>query len=143
MVERPNTQEEHDDVVKASAKTYFKMEEEGCKVFINPDGEKNYGWPKKDLYPDVIVWKPESPGANSGEAVIIEEIETDESVDSDEAEQWKNYAELGVETFRLIVPEDEVDSAREIIEEEEIEIDELWSYYYDEDGRTKFREEEL
>jgi len=143
MAERENTQEEHDEIVEASAKTYSEMEEKGYKVSTNPNGEKNHGWPKKDLYPDVIVWKPESPGANSGRAVVIEEIETDESVDSDEAEQWKDYAELGVETFRLIVPEGEVDSAREIIEEEKIEIDELWSYYYDEDGRTKFRKEEL
>lgn len=143
MAERENTQEEHDEVVKISSKTYSEMEEKGYKVSTNPNGEKNWGWPQEGLYPDVVVWEPERPRVNSGKAVVIEEIETSESVNSDEAEQWKEYAELEIETFRLIVPKDEVDSAKEIIKKEKIEIDELWSYYYDKDGRIKFRKEDL
>lgn len=79
-------------------------------------------------YPDVCVWKPSFPGSNSGDVSVIEEIETEESVTDNEAEQWKDYASLGIQMFRLIVPKSKVSTAKQIVEKKKIAVTEIWSY---------------
>lgn len=134
-----NSQSEHDRVVIASSKTYGSMEANGSKVSINPDGEKNFwvGNESNPRYPDVAVWKPDSPGSNRASAVeVIEEIETEDSVTYAESAQWKDYAGLGI-IFRLIVPKDYVNMAVSIINSEGIGVSEIW-YYYFENSIIKF-----
>jgi hypothetical protein len=136
MARRLHTQDEHDKVVIESAKTYWKLAQEGYKVDVNPDGEQNRSV-GKDNYPDVIVWKPSNPGSDSGTATIIEEIETSDSVNDSEAEQWITYAGLGIK-FILVVPKGSVVSVNEIIKRKKIGITELWHYYYDINKKIQF-----
>ena len=130
MAKRKTSQSEHDKVVNASASTYPDLEKKGYKISVNPNGEKNLGLgpDNNKQYPDVIVGKPESPGSGSGTAEIIEEIETEESVSDDEAEQWKDYADLGIKTFRLIVPKSKASDAKKIVEKNKIAVNEIWYY---------------
>lgn len=131
MATRPIAkQSEHDDVVRASSRTYSKLQAEGYQVAINPDGEKNrsVGPPGNPRYPDVIVWKPKEPGSSSGTAKIIEEIETSDSVNEEEAKQWEDYAGLGVETFSLIVPKEKCAEAAEIVRKKAIKVTDIWYY---------------
>lgn len=129
-MKRKTTQSEHDKVVRASANTYTEADARGFKVSINPNGEKNFvmGGEGNKQYPDVCIWKPSSPGSNSGDVSIIEEIETEESVTENEAEQWKDYASLGIQMFRLIVPKSKVSTAKQIVEKKKISVTEIWSY---------------
>ncbi|MBP6919502.1 MAG: hypothetical protein KBC23_00725 [Candidatus Omnitrophica bacterium] len=129
---------EHDRIVSASAATYGEMQRKGYKVSTNPGGEKNQfvGPASNPRYPDVVVWLPDSLGSARGTAVIIEEIETAESVSDSEAEQWKDYGSLGIK-FLLIVPSKYCDEALRLISKHNVNVSEVWYYYY-ELGNTKF-----
>lgn len=139
MATRSKTQGEHDSVVAASAHTYSEQERRGYLVSTNPGSEKNQSVGPRDdpQYPDVVVWKPNSPGSTSGTATVIEEIETSESVNEDEGSQWKKYASLGVSIFRLIVPKADAAIAKKIIENKKIGVSEIWSYTIN-GGRISF-----
>jgi hypothetical protein len=115
-------QGEHDAVVEASARTYADWSVKGFGVATNPGPSKNrfVGSADSPQYPDVIIWRPNSPGASTGVAKIIEEIETDDSVTGDEADQWADYASLGIETFNLVVPVSKKTAALEIIRRKRI-----------------------
>jgi len=133
-------QGEHDAVVEASSRTYANWSAKGYGIATNPDGSKNrfVGTPNNLRYPDIVVWFPNSPGANTGTAKIIEEIETEDSVTDDEADQWADYASLGVETFNLVVPVSKKSAALEIIRRRRIVgITRVQGYYFRQ-GQVRF-----
>ena len=134
-------QSEHDAVVLASARTYADWKNKGFVVSVNPDGQKNQsiGSDQKPRYPDVLVWRPNTPGASSGRAHIIEEIETDDSVTEEEAGQWADYGSLGVETFSLVVPVELRDDALEIIRRRGISGITRVQGYWVRNGRIEFQ----
>lgn len=136
MAKRLRTQDEHDIVVAESAKTYWESVQAGNKVDINPDGEHHRSVGKEN-YPDVIVWKPNQPDSDFGMVIVIEEIETSESVNEVESDQWATYADIGVK-FILIVPKESVPLANGIIRRKKIRISELWHYSYDINGNIQF-----
>jgi len=123
-------QSEHDKVVRASAGTYHSKVAEGCRVSVNPDGEHNFylGPENNPIYPDVVVWKPSSPGANGGNVEIIEEIETAESVNETEADQWAEYGARFGGTFFLIVPSGSERQALTIIRRRRIRVSQIYTY---------------
>jgi len=133
----------HDQVVGASASTYTKMEESGYKVSSNPNGYQNqYVGPRTNpQYPDVVVWYPSEPGSTGGTAHTIEEIETEGSVNEEEASQWAAYAALNV-VFRLIVPTQSAPEARRILDNQRLTTVELWTWEKSIDGRINFRKYE-
>jgi hypothetical protein len=121
---------EHDVVVRASANTYSRRVAEGCKVSVNPGGEHNFYMGGKDnpRYPDVVVWRPRSPGADGGAVEIIEEIETAECVNDDEAEQWVDYGNMFSGTFFLIVPKGTERRALSIIQKKRARVSQIYTY---------------
>lgn len=112
-------QSKHDRIVQASADTY-----KSGKIYTNPDGEKNTSI--SGLYPDVIVSRPNG--------IIIEEVETESSINEHEKDQWKKYASLGYR-FHLIVPWSMKDTARYLVRD--IPIDRL-QWYWIENGSVRF-----
>lgn len=132
------SQLEHDSVVRASANTYANLKNKGYKVSINPGSEKNQfvGSETNPCYPDVVVWLPNTIGSTTGQAKIIEEIETVDSVTDKEAVQWKDYGSRGI-TFLLVVPKGYETEAIRIINRNSITVSELW-HYYSEYGQIKF-----
>jgi hypothetical protein len=103
------------------------LESQGKYVVTNPGQEKNPdGSVKRDdesIYPDLVV-RP-----SQGEKITeLFEVETEDSVDSEEVEQWEIY-EAGKESFYLIVPEGSIDRAKELIRERGFSIDGIG--YYD------------
>ena len=116
----------HDSVVKASANTYSYPD----SVYITPDGEKNYEI--RGQYPDVVVIK--SIPTSSGR-IIIEEIETEESITKAECDyQWKSYASLGC-FFRLVVPKSRFADAQLLIKG--LKVDHLQWYTF-QNGQISF-----
>lgn len=131
MKRTANIQNIHDRVVRASKETYFELQKQGYIVSINPNGEKNQSvGSEQQCFPDVIVWKPSENDPSSGKAIIIEEIETEDSVNNDESEQWIEYSKLGVNKFILIVPQNTIQSTMNIIRTKQININEVWYYTF-------------
>lgn len=100
----------HDQVVLASAATYNaqKLDNLGLRVNVNLSGSRSMfvGTQENHIYPDVLVWKPESPNASKGKTVIAEVIETKNTIDSGSA-RWKDLANRSGIIFYLIVPKGE------------------------------------
>ena len=122
------TQQIHDRVVEASANTYAESIEQGYKVSTNPGATKSQkvgGEP--GLYPDVIVWMPDTNNPSSGKAIIIEEIETEDTVNENEASQWLKFGELGIK-FQLIVPFSHASIALQLVQNQQINVSEIWYY---------------
>ncbi len=101
----------HDRVVRAikgnlNNKTY--------DVYINPGQEKNAGI--GDNYPDVIMT---DKGKNSVRFIL--EVEVASSVTQDEAEkQWKKYATEISATLYLVVPENSLEKAKKLCQNNNI-----------------------
>lgn len=133
-------QGEHDAVVEASGRTYSSWSAKGYGIATNPGGSKNgfVGPPTNLRYPDVVLWRPVSPGANMGTVTVIEEIETEDSVTDTEADQWADYASLGVETFNLVVPVSKKAAALEIIRRRKIVGITRVQGYYVHQGHVSF-----
>jgi hypothetical protein len=114
-------QSQHDLVVLASANTYPSAD----RVFTNPGSEINCA--VHGQYPDVVVLRSQG----SYQETIIEEIETEDSVNTIERDrQWRKYASLGC-TFHLVVPRSSVAIARVLIQG--IDVDLLQWYVIEND----------
>ena len=96
-------QAEHDLVIEESARTY--RDKEGI-AYTNPGTEKNNEI--DGLYPDVVAREKNG-------LLVIEEIETENTVTEDECQrQWKPYSKLSY-LFRLVVPKGKLNVAQSII----------------------------
>lgn len=104
-------QDNHDAILKAIAKIRFPFpnrEHPNWKTFVNhPDKEKGIKTDHDILYPDIVV-----ADTGKNEAVMAGEIETAQSVNAEEAKQWKDYA--GLCDFYLYVPEGYSDEAKRL-----------------------------
>lgn len=91
---RPGKEQKiHDLVLADSAASYLKITT-AENIMTNPAGHREHEIDGK--YPDLIVKLP------TGE-IIIEEIETESTVNQEELRQWQEFTSLGYD-FRLIVP---------------------------------------
>ncbi|MCF8257565.1 MAG: hypothetical protein K9J06_08435 [Flavobacteriales bacterium] len=93
MAIRLFTQNEHDSVIQAA---YNNLDKVNHRVYINPNQQKNTSI--NGFYPDIII----TPASDNTVKFVIE-VETSESVNNIEAQQWRTYADLGG-TFYLLVP---------------------------------------
>lgn len=100
----PRTTDEqflHDWVIR-SVKGRFGREYK--EVHINPGDEENYALDGQ--YPDAVF-------VNYGQVVMIIEVETENTVNEQKAEQWKAMSELGAK-LSVLVPADLQKAARDI-----------------------------
>ncbi len=91
----------HDRVLEDSAKSYLKVTTID-NIFTNPSGAPNH--PIDGKYPDVIIKLP------SGE-IILEEVETDSTLNKESLKKWQDLDSLGYE-LRLLVPLSKVEYAK-------------------------------
>jgi len=87
-----------------------------------------------ELCPDLFA-------VDGEEVTAICEVETPATVHEDAVEQWQDYAALD-STFLLVVPEEYADNAREILEANEIECDQLIAYQLSAEGEDGAEGEE-
>lgn len=106
----PDNWSVHDKVI---AKIKAWKEGQGRYVVTNPGQEKNSeGSVKRDdqtVYPDVVV-RPKKGEPIDG----LYEVETPDSIDEEEADQWKTY-NAGKSSFYLVVPGGYVQKAKDLI----------------------------
>jgi len=104
---------EHDTIVNLAASLVGGKYE----VYTNPGGEKNRWIACKDRkhYPDIML----VPSGEKNSTIIVE-VETEETVTDDHAEeQWKPYSKLD-RIFYLLVPADLLDEAKRICRQKAI-----------------------
>jgi hypothetical protein len=89
----PNIQNEHDNVIQAA---FNNLDKVNHKVYINPNQQKNTSI--NGSYPDLII----TP-INDNSVKFIIEVETADSINNGEVQQWKTYSQLGG-IFYLLVP---------------------------------------
>lgn len=104
-------EELHDRVVKAIKS---RLNENAYDVYINPGQEKHAHI--GDNYPDVIMTEK---GNNTVKFIL--EVEVSSSVTQEEAErQWKKYANEINATFYLVVPENSLEKAKKLCQNNNI-----------------------
>jgi len=99
-------QSEHDRIIEASANTWRRDAEN--VVHTNPDGEQNFSV-NEDSFPDVVITD------QNNYLLVVEEIETEDTVTEEEKKQWEEYAGFGAK-FNLVVPEAKLSDAFELIQ---------------------------
>lgn len=86
-------QSEHDAVIQAA---FNNLDKTNHRVYTNPNQQKNTHI--NGQYPDIII----TP-VNENTVKFVIEVETADSVNTNEAVQWRTYSQLGG-TFYLLVP---------------------------------------
>ncbi len=86
-------QHEHDSVIQSA---FNNLDKTNFKVYINPNQQQNASI--KGYYPDIII----TP-INDTTVKFVIEVETADSINTTEVQQWRNYSQLGG-TFYLLVP---------------------------------------
>ncbi|MDE3154408.1 MAG: hypothetical protein KGN76_04860 [Acidobacteriota bacterium] len=121
MVRPVREQLEHDRVIRLLQTRYRRRYDVG----INPGAEQNAAVGATALYPDVVLTATDRGHKLQG----VVEVETGESVNHLEAlAQWKYLGALRA-AFYLYVPAGSVDSARRLLEDNDIPYAEIWSYH--------------
>jgi hypothetical protein len=123
LVRPVREQLEHDRIIRLlQAKSRRKFD-----AGMNPGAERNVavGTGPASVYPDVVLQSAERGRKLQG----VIEVETGESVNHLEAlAQWAHFARLRA-PFHLYVPSGMVDVARRLCEDNQIHVNEIWSYH--------------
>jgi hypothetical protein len=123
LVRPVREQLEHDRIIRLlQAKCRRRYE-----VGINPGSEQNAAVGNGDtsVYPDLVLQSPER--GHRLQAIV--EVETGESVNHLEAlAEWAHFSRLRA-AFHLYVPAGMIDVARRLCQDNQIKVDEIWSYH--------------
>jgi hypothetical protein len=119
----------HDRAVQAIAKQRFSYpdkEKPDWKTWVNTKEEKTMGVKANGnpVYPDIVVTDKEN------KAIIAGEIETEDTIDEDEAKQWHQYSDL-CGTCYVYVPVGCENRTKELIQGEKFSISGIRTYRFD------------
>jgi len=123
LVRPVREQLEHDRIIRLLQTKWRRKYEAG----INPGNEQNaaVGVGPTAIYPDVVLTSQDRGHRLQG----VIEVETGESVNHLEAlSQWAHFGKLRA-PFHLYVPGGMVDVARRLCEDNQIYVNEIWSYH--------------
>jgi hypothetical protein len=123
LVRPVREQLEHDRIVRLLQSKHRRKYEAG----INPGIEQNtgVGTGATTVFPDVVLQSQERGRRLQG----VIEVETGESVNHLEAlAEWAPFSRLRA-AFHLYVPAGMVDVARRLCEDNQIHVNEIWSYH--------------
>ena len=123
LVRPVREQLEHDRLIRLLQAKFKRKFDAG----INPGAEQNapVGIPPSAVFPDLALFSLERSRRLQG----VIEVETGESVNHLEAlAQWTHLAKLRV-PFHLYVPAGMVDVARRLCEDNQIAVNEIWSFH--------------
>jgi hypothetical protein len=123
LVRPVREQLEHDRIIRLLQVKNRRKYDAG----INPGSEQNVavGSGPSALYPDLVLNSPD----RGRRLQAIVEVETGESVNHLEAlAEWAQFARTRA-AFHLYVPSTMVDVARRLCEENQITVNEIWSFH--------------
>jgi hypothetical protein len=123
LVRPVREQLEHDRIIRLLQGKFRRRYEAG----MNPGNEQNAPVVSggSTMYPDLVLF-----GQEKGRRLqIVVEVETGESVNHLEAlSQWAPFARLRA-AFHLYLPASMVDVARRLCEDNQIHVNEIWSFH--------------
>jgi hypothetical protein len=123
LVRPVREQLEHDRIIRLLQGKFRRRYEAG----MNPGIEQNVPVVSggSSLYPDLVLF-----GQEKGRRLqVVVEVETGESVNHLEAlSQWAPFAKLRA-AFHLYVPASMVEVARRLCEDNQIHVNEIWSFH--------------
>ena len=123
LVRPVREQLEHDRIIRLLQGKFRRRYEAG----MNPGIEQNVPVVSggSTMYPDLVLF-----GQEKGRRLqVVVEVETGESVNHLEAlSQWAPFAKLRA-AFHLYVPASMVDVARRLCEDNQIHVNEIWSFH--------------
>ena len=115
---------ERDQVTRASASTYnlVQLQQLGLKITVNTSSQKTrwVGGDNNRIYPQIIIWRPDSPESTTGSAVIVETIETMGTLIGPNVDTWRRLASTGGVVFNLVIPADSLERVRTLLRENNI-----------------------
>jgi len=115
---------EHDRVIRLLQAKFKRKYEVGMNPGVEQSAPVGTG-PSSVVFPDLVLTSLERGHRLQG----IIEVETGESVNHLEAlAQWAHFSRLRA-PFHLYVPAGMVDVARRLCEENQIHVNEIWSYH--------------
>ena len=123
LVRPVREQLEHDRIIRLLHAKWRRKYDAG----MNPGNEQTaaVGAAPGAVYPDVVLTSQERGHRLQG----VIEVETGESVNHLEAlSQWAHFGKLRA-PFHLYVPAGMVDVARRLCEENQVHVNEIWSYH--------------
>jgi hypothetical protein len=123
LVRPVREQLEHDRIIRLLQTKNRRKYDAG----INPGSEQNVpvGAGPSAIYPDLVLNSPD----RGRRLQAIVEVETGESVNHLEAlAEWAQFARTRA-AFHLYVPSSMVDVARRLCEENQITVNEIWSFH--------------
>ncbi len=123
LVRPVREQLEHDRIIRLLQGKFRRRYEAGMNPGIEQNAPVVSGG--STLYPDLVIF-----GQEKGRRLqIVVEVETGESVNHLEAlSQWVPFAKLRA-AFHLYVPSGMVDVARRLCEDNQIHVNEIWSFH--------------
>jgi hypothetical protein len=123
LVRPVREQLEHDRIIRLLQGKFRRRYEAGMNPGIEQNAPVVSGG--STLYPDLVLF-----GQEKGRRLqIVVEVETGESVNHLEAlSQWVPFAKLRA-AFHLYVPSGMVDVARRLCEDNQIHVNEIWSFH--------------
>lgn len=112
-----------DPVIRASASTYnpSELQRLGLQITLNLNNQKTryLGEPTNPVYPDIVIWRPDFPNANTGQAIIVEAFENDTLTHSG-VEMWRRLSETVGVKVNLIVPFAQLEQTKLILKVQNI-----------------------
>ena len=123
LVRPVREQLEHDRLIRLLQAKFKRKFEAG----MNPGKEQNapVGTGPLPLFPDLVLLAPD----RGRRLQVVVEVETGESVNHLEAlSQWAHLSRVRA-AFHLYVPAGMVDVARRLCEDNQIHVEEIWSYH--------------
>jgi hypothetical protein len=123
LVRPVREQLEHDRIIRLLQAKFRRRYEVGINV--GAEQQVPVGVGASAVYPDVVLASQE----RGRRLQVVVEVETGESVNHLEAlSQWAHFAKLRA-AFHLYVPSGMVDVARRLCEENQIRVNEIWSFH--------------
>ena len=124
----------HDQLVRASASTYSPtdLQRFGLQITSNTSTQKvrYLGTATNPIYPDIVIWRPDYPNANTGQAVIVELLEN-QTFTHGGVPAWIRLSSATGIRFNLIVPLEQVSNAKKIISTNKITNINLQAWLFD------------
>jgi hypothetical protein len=123
LVRPVREQLEHDRIIRLLQGKFRRRYEAGMNPGIEQNAPVVSGG--SSIYPDLVLF-----GQERGRRLqVVVEVETGESVNHLEAlAQWAPYSRLRA-AFHLYVPASMVDVARRLCEDNQIQVNEIWSFH--------------
>ncbi len=132
---------EKDKVIRASASTYNPQDltRLGLEITLNLSNKKVRSVGNPPVFPEIVVWRPDYQGSNTGQAVIVEEIETIGTLIYPRINDWRILSSLTGVRFNLIVPAVQLTNVQQILTANNLQNIKLQTWSFDTNtGRYMF-----